>query len=50
MLMNLGTYRLNGFKVGRRKWAYPQVSGEDLTGVRHAILCGLGLDRIETKA
>jgi len=48
MIMNLGAYRLNGFKVGRRKWDYPQVSGEDLAGVRHAILCGLGLDRVET--
>jgi len=47
MLMNLGIYRLDGFKVGRRKWELPQLSCEDLAGVRHAILCGLGLDRIE---
>jgi uncharacterized protein YifN (PemK superfamily) len=45
MLLNLGTYRLTAFKVGRRKYAYPTLSGDDLAGVRHAILCGLGLDR-----
>ncbi len=47
MVMNIGTYRLNGFKVGRRKWEYPRLSAADLAGVRHAILCGLGLDRVE---
>jgi mRNA interferase MazF len=46
MLMNLGTYRLEGFKIGRRKWAYPALSAEDLSGVRRAVLCGLGLDRL----
>lgn len=45
MLLNLGLYRLSGFKVGRRKWEFPQLSGDDLAGVRHAVLCGLGLDK-----
>jgi uncharacterized protein YifN (PemK superfamily) len=45
MLMNVAIRRLNGFKVGRRKWEFPQLSPEDLAGVRHAILCGLGLDK-----
>jgi mRNA interferase MazF len=45
MLLNIGTYRLSAFKVGRRKYAYPTLTPEDLAGVRHAILCGLGLDR-----
>lgn len=49
MLMNIGTYRLSAFKVGRRKYTYPALTAEDLAGVRHAILCGLGLDRIEKK-
>lgn len=44
MIMNLGLHRLNGFKVGRRQWEYPQLTPEDLAGVRHAVLCGLGLD------
>ena len=44
MIMNLGIHRLNGFKVGRRQWKYPQLTPEDLAGVRHAVLCGLGLD------
>jgi uncharacterized protein YifN (PemK superfamily) len=50
MIMNLGIYRMSGFKVGRRKWEHPTLNAEDLAGVRHAILCGLGLDRIEIKA
>ena len=49
MVMNLGIYRLSGFKVGRRKWEHPSLIPADLAGVRHAILCGLGLDRIEIK-
>jgi uncharacterized protein YifN (PemK superfamily) len=47
MLLNLGTYRLSGFKVGRRKWEYPALTGDDLKGVRRAVLCGLGLDKVE---
>ncbi len=45
MLLNLGLYRMSGFKVGRRKWEFPQLSGGDLQGVRRALLCGLGLDK-----
>lgn len=45
MLMNVGIYRLSPFKVGRRRYAYPTLTQEDLAGVRHAVLCGLGLDR-----
>lgn len=44
MLMNLGTYRLSPFSLGHRRYAYPQLTAEDMAGVRHAILCGLGLD------
>ena len=47
MLMNLGTYRLSAFKVGRRQYVYPTLSQEDLAGVRRAVLCGLGLDAVE---
>jgi len=43
MLMNLGLYRLNGFKIGRRKWATPQMTGDDLAAVRNAVLHGLGM-------
>jgi len=46
MLMNLGLYRLKAFKVGRRKYHYPTLTPEDLLGVRHAVLCGLGLDKL----
>ena len=49
MVMNIGTYRLSAFKVGRRKYDYPALSAEDLAGVRHAVLCGLGLDRVEIR-
>jgi mRNA interferase MazF len=44
LVLNLGLYRMSGFKVGRRRWEYPQLTGADLSGVRHAVLCGLGLD------
>ena len=47
MVMNLGLYRLSGFRVGRRQWSYPQLTPEDLAGVRHAVVCGLGLDRLQ---
>lgn len=47
LVLNVGLYRLDAFKTGRRQYAYPTLTPEDLAGVRHAILCGLGLDRIE---
>ena len=46
MVMNVATRRLSAFKVGRRKYAYPTLSPEDLLGVRRAVLAGLGLDRL----
>jgi uncharacterized protein YifN (PemK superfamily) len=46
MILNLGLYRMSGFKVGRRKWIFPQLSGDDLAGVRRAVLFGLGLDKL----
>ncbi|MDI3336397.1 type II toxin-antitoxin system PemK/MazF family toxin [Defluviimonas aestuarii] len=42
MLMNLSIRRLEGFKVGRRKWETPQATGEDLKAVRAGILAALG--------
>jgi mRNA interferase MazF len=46
MITNIALRRLEGFKVGRRKWEFPNLSHEDLLGVRRAVLCGLGLDRL----
>jgi uncharacterized protein YifN (PemK superfamily) len=46
MIMNVGVHRLSGFKVGRRKWEFPQASGDDLMAVRVGVLKGLGLDRL----
>ena len=46
MVMNVAIRRLEGFKVGRRKWAYPNLTADDLLGVRRAVLIGLGLDRL----
>lgn len=45
LVMNVALRRLTAFKIGRRQYAYPTLSPEDLAGVRHAVLCGLGLDR-----
>jgi mRNA interferase MazF len=49
MVMNIGSYRLSAFKIGRRKYEYPTLTPDDLAGVRHAVLCGLGLDRVASK-
>ncbi len=49
MVMNIALRRLSGFKVGKRKWEYPNLSTEDLDGVRMAVLIGLGLDRLKLK-
>ena len=43
MIMNISVSRLDGFKVGRRKWVNPQATGEDLQSVRNGVLAGLGL-------
>ena len=48
MVMNIATRRLNGFKIGKRKWEYPNLSKGDLDGVRLAVLYGLGLDRLNS--
>ena len=45
LVMNVATRRLSAFKVGRRKYAYPTLTPEDLAAVRRAVLVGLGLDR-----
>ncbi|MEQ8282945.1 MAG: type II toxin-antitoxin system PemK/MazF family toxin [Parvibaculum sp.] len=49
MLMNVATKRLSAFKIGRRQYDYPTLIPEDLAGVRHAVLCGLGLDKLILK-
>lgn len=46
MVMNLGIYRLNAIKVGRRKYEYPQLTDEDLQGVKDAVLHSLGLSHL----
>lgn len=42
LVLNIGLWRLDGFKIGRRRWETPQVTGEDLRAVRKAVLAGLG--------
>jgi uncharacterized protein YifN (PemK superfamily) len=42
MIMNIARSRLNGFKVGRRKWETPSASGSDLAAVRTGVLHALG--------
>lgn len=46
MVLNVGRWRLDGFKVGRRKWAYPKASAEDLDLVRKGVLHGLGFGNL----
>jgi uncharacterized protein YifN (PemK superfamily) len=49
MVMNIGRWRLDGFKVGRRRWATPQATGEDLESVRRGVLFGLGMGALLPK-
>jgi mRNA interferase MazF len=46
MVMNLSKARMDAFKVGRRQYEVPELTPEDLFGVRLAVLHGLGLDRL----
>lgn len=46
MVMNLGLHRLDGFKIGRREWASPQASGDDLAMVRTGMIHGLGMGHL----
>lgn len=46
LVMNIKITRLDGFKVGRRKWYYPQLSPEDLEAVRQGVLHGLGFGHL----
>lgn len=43
MILNIGIHRLDGFKVGRRRWETPQASAADLQAVRMGVLHGLGM-------
>ncbi len=43
MVMNIARWRLDGFKVGRRKWETPQATGDDLEAVRRGVIHGLGM-------
>jgi uncharacterized protein YifN (PemK superfamily) len=47
LVMNVSIGRLDGFKMGKRKWEIPNLSAADLDGVRRAVMCGLGLDRLK---
>lgn len=41
LLLNIGLWRLEGFKIDRRKWATPKATPEDLAAVRAGVLAGL---------
>ncbi|WP_106754276.1 type II toxin-antitoxin system PemK/MazF family toxin [Pannonibacter carbonis] len=50
MVMNVSRQRLDGFKIGRRKWATPMASEEDLHAVRIGVIHDLGLrDLLKTQ-
>lgn len=46
MVLNLGVYRLNGFKLGRRKWTSPQLTGQDLNAVKNGVIHSLGMGHL----
>ena len=43
LVANVAKTRLNGFKVGRRKYELPTATDEDLQAVRAGVLHGLGM-------
>ena len=43
MVMNIARWRLDGFKVGRRRWETPQATGDDLEAVKRGVIHGLGM-------
>jgi mRNA interferase MazF len=49
MVMNIGRFRLNGFKIGRRRWETPQATGDDLEAVRQGVIHGLGMGALLPK-
>ena len=49
MVMNIGRFRLDGFKVGRRRWENPQATGDDLEAVRQGVIHGLGMGALLQK-
>jgi mRNA interferase MazF len=46
MVLNVSRSRLDGFKVGRRKWVNPEASDADLQLVRTGVLHGLGFGNL----
>lgn len=44
MVMNISTSRLDGFKVGRRKFASPHCNEEDFNAVRIGVIHALGIN------
>lgn len=46
MLMNISRARLEGFKIGRRKWDCPQSSGDDLEAVKCGVIHGLSMSHL----
>ena len=46
MLLNISISRLDGFKVARRKWVNPQISGDDLMAIKHGVIYGLGMGHL----
>lgn len=50
LLMNVSVARLEGFKVGRRKWENPQISGDDLKAVRRGVVFALGMGHLFNKS
>ena len=43
MVTNLALHRLKSFKIDRRKYYTPQLTGEDLSAVKEGVIHGLGM-------
>lgn len=46
MMLSVCLDRLDAFKVGKRKWIYPQVSANDLQRVREGVVHSIGMSHL----
>lgn len=50
IVMNIAPSRLDRFYVDKGIWVSAKLSSHDLQAVRHAVLCGLGMEDTEKSA
>jgi uncharacterized protein YifN (PemK superfamily) len=46
LMISVSLARLDGFKIGKRKWDYPQVSAADLVKIKEGVLHSIGMGHL----